>query len=123
MIIFVIVLQGHVDAQQPFPNGSAATLSLMPGLTLLPGQFGAPGLAEMPPTEPTKLDAPSWGIPDAVQDKQHPVFLYIHFRFTLDNKYYKINNYFFVTYRMAYFVQVHIRYRNNFNNFNRKIKL
>ncbi|XP_066594349.1 ankyrin repeat and KH domain-containing protein 1 isoform X2 [Prorops nasuta] len=64
--------QGHVDAQQQFPNGNAAALSLMPGLTLLPGQFGAPGLAEIPPNEPAKMDGPGWGIPDPVQDKQHP---------------------------------------------------
>lgn len=61
-----------MDTQQPFPaNGNAATLSLMP-LTLLPGQFGAPGLTEIPPNEPNKIDPPAWGMPDAVQDK-HPV--------------------------------------------------
>lgn len=66
-------LQAHVDTQQPFPaNGNAATLSLMPGLALLPGQF-APGLAEIPSNEPNKIDPPAWGLPDAVQDKQHPV--------------------------------------------------
>ncbi|KMQ87999.1 ankyrin repeat domain-containing protein 17 [Lasius niger] len=66
--------QGHVDTQQPFPaNGNTAALSLMPGLTLLPGQFGTPGLAEIPPNEPNKIDPPAWGMPDAVQDKQHPV--------------------------------------------------
>lgn len=65
-------VQGHVDTQQPFPNGNAAALSLMPGLALLPGQFGAPGLAEIPPNEPNKMDPPAWGLPDTVQDKQHP---------------------------------------------------
>jgi len=48
----------------------------MPGLTLLPGQFGAPGLAEIPSSEQNKIDPPAWGIPDAVQDKQHPVGLF-----------------------------------------------
>ncbi|KAL6268769.1 hypothetical protein P5V15_001894 [Pogonomyrmex californicus] len=67
--------QGHVDTQQPFPaNGNAAALSLMPGLALLPGQFGAPGLAEIPQNEPNKIDPPAWGMPDAVQDKQHPTW-------------------------------------------------
>lgn len=66
--------QAHVDTQQPFPaNGNAATLSLMPGLALLPGQF-APGLAEIPSNEPNKIDPPAWGLPDAVQDKQHPTW-------------------------------------------------
>jgi hypothetical protein len=48
----------------------------MPGLALLPGQFGAPGLAEIPSSEQNKIDPPAWGIPDAVQDKQHPVGLF-----------------------------------------------
>lgn len=70
----LIYMQGHVDTQQqPFPNGSATTLSLMPGLTLLPGQFGTPTLTEIPPNEANKMDPPAWGIPDTVQDKQHPV--------------------------------------------------
>lgn len=63
-----------MDTQQPFPaNGNAATLSLIPGLTLLPGQYGAPGLAEIPPNEPNKIEPPAWTMSDAVQDKQHPV--------------------------------------------------
>ena len=62
-----------MDNQQPFPNGNAATLSLMPGLALLPGQFGAAGLPEMPPNESAKMEPPTWGMPDPVQDKQHPV--------------------------------------------------
>lgn len=49
----------------------------MPGLALLPGQFGAPGLAEIPPNEPNKIDPPAWGMPDAVQDKQHPVRFFL----------------------------------------------
>jgi len=51
----------------------------MPGLALLPGQFGAPGLAEIPPNEPNKIDPPAWGMPDAVQDKQHPVRFFLTF--------------------------------------------
>lgn len=63
-----------MDTQQPYPaNGNTAALSLMPNLALLPGQFGTPGLAEIPPNEPNKIDPPAWGMPDAVQDKQHQV--------------------------------------------------
>jgi len=55
---------------QPFPaNGN--TLSLIPALTLLPGQFG--DMTEIPQNEQNKIDPPAWGMPDAVQDKQHPV--------------------------------------------------
>lgn len=62
-----------MDAQQQFPNGNAAALSLVPGLPLIPGQYGAPSIAEVAPTDATKLDPSAWGISDAVQDKQHPV--------------------------------------------------
>lgn len=60
-----------MDTSQQYPNGNP--LSLIPGLTLLPGQFRATGsLAEMPQTEPNKMEPPAWGMPDTVQDKQHP---------------------------------------------------
>lgn len=48
----------------------------MPGLTLLPGQFGnASALPEIPPpNETAKIEAPAWGMPDPTsQDKHHPV--------------------------------------------------
>jgi len=65
--------QGHLDNQQAFPNGSAAGLSLIPGLALLPGQFGAPGLPEIPHNENAKMEQPAWGMSDPGQDKQqHP---------------------------------------------------
>ncbi|XP_033224897.1 ankyrin repeat domain-containing protein 17-like isoform X3 [Belonocnema kinseyi] len=66
---------GHLDNQQQFPNGNAAAISLMPGLAILPGQFGAPNLSEIQPNETGKMEQPpSWGMPDPVQDKQqqHP---------------------------------------------------
>lgn len=46
---------------------------MMPGLAMMPGQFSAPNLPEIQQNEPSKLEAPAWGIPDSVQDKQHPV--------------------------------------------------
>lgn len=72
------------NQQQAFPNGSAAAaaaaaaaagLSLIPGLTLLPGQFSTPGLPEIPHNENPKMEAPSWGMSDPTQEKQHPVSL------------------------------------------------
>lgn len=69
-------VQGHLDNQQQFPNGNAAAISLMPGLAILPGQFGAPNLSEIQSSETGKMEQPpSWGMPDPVQDKQqqHPV--------------------------------------------------
>ena len=80
-------LQGHLENQQQFPNGSAGTITLMPGLTMLPGQFPQ-NLSEIQPNETGKMEQPSsWGMPDSVQDKQqqHPVSLldfylaFIHF--------------------------------------------
>lgn len=65
-----------MENPQAFPNGSATGLSLMPGLTLLPGQFGnASALPEIPPpNETAKIEAPAWGMPDPTsQDKHHPV--------------------------------------------------
>lgn len=59
-----------MNTQQPFPTNGNTPLSLMP-LTLLPGQFG--DLTEIPQNEQNKIDPPAWGMPDAVQDKQHPV--------------------------------------------------
>ncbi|XP_063991503.1 ankyrin repeat domain-containing protein 17 isoform X4 [Diachasmimorpha longicaudata] len=66
--------QGHMENPQAFPNGTAAGLSLMPGLTLMPGQFSnPPTLQELPPpAEPTKMDAPGWGMDPNNQDKPHP---------------------------------------------------
>ncbi|XP_015120121.1 ankyrin repeat domain-containing protein 17 isoform X3 [Diachasma alloeum] len=66
--------QGHMENPQAFPNGTAAGLSLMPGLTLMPGQFSnPPALQELPPpAEPTKIDAPGWGMDPNNQDKPHP---------------------------------------------------
>lgn len=50
---------------------------MIPGLTLLPGQFGnAPSLAELPlPNDTIKMEGPAWNVPDPTgQDKkQHPV--------------------------------------------------
>ena len=46
---------------------------MMPGLTILPGQFGAPNLTEIQSNETGKMEPPAWGMPDTMQDKQHPV--------------------------------------------------
>lgn len=63
-----------MNTQQPFPTNGNTPLSLMPpALTLLPPQYGASDLAEIPSNEQNKIDPPAWGMPDAVQDKQHPV--------------------------------------------------
>lgn len=65
-----------MDTQQPYPANGNATLSLIPNLALLPGQFGTPGLAEIPPNEQNKID-PAWGMPDAVQDKHQVRFFFL----------------------------------------------
>ncbi|TGZ57880.1 Ankyrin repeat domain-containing protein 17 [Temnothorax longispinosus] len=64
--------QGHVNTQQPFPTNGNAPLSLMP-MALIAGQYGASEMTEIPPNEQNKIDPPAWGMPDAVQDKQHPI--------------------------------------------------
>lgn len=62
-----------MDSQQGFPNGSTAALAMIPGLTIMPGQY-PPTLSDMQPQN-DKIDVPGWGLPDpTVHDKkQHPV--------------------------------------------------
>lgn len=67
-----------MENPQAFPNGSAAGLSLIPGLTLMPGQYGnAPAIPELPPqNENAKMETPAWGMPDPNgQEKHHPVII------------------------------------------------
>lgn len=69
----LLYLQTHLDNQQQFPNGNTAAVSLMPNLSMLPGQYTSSGISEIQPNESAKMESPAWGISESVQDKQHPV--------------------------------------------------